>query len=97
MLSLVLVFPIWWKQTGKEDDRREHPLRKTAMVRLDSKNNNRIKWASAEDIQDTVMVVHSCGVKCRPDFATGETHHDGPDWEVWDRGNGLRLPTLDAE
>ena len=97
VIACVLVFPIWWKQMGKKDDRREHPLRKTAMVRLDSKNNNRIKWASAEDILDTVMVVHSCGVKCRPDFVTGETHHDGPDWEVWDRGNCLRLPTVDAE
>jgi len=97
VIACVLVFPIWWKQTGKEADRREHPLRKTAMVRLDPKNSDRIKWASAEDIQDTVMVVHSCGSKCLPDFATGETHHDGANWEVWDRDNGLRLPTLDAE
>ena len=97
VIACVLVFPIWWKQMGKEDDRCEHPLRKTAIVSLDPKNSGSRKWASAEDIQDTVMVVHSCGAKCLPDDETGVQLHTGAKWEVWDRDNGLRLPTSDAE
>ena len=97
VIACVLVFPIWWKQMGRADDRREHHLRKTAIVRLDPKNTIRSKWASAEDILDIVMIIHSCGAKCLPDVETGEPHHEGADWEVWDRDNGLRLPTLDAE
>ena len=73
-------------------DRLEHKLRGTALVVHEPSSN---KWVSVADISDTVMVVHSCGVSCTA--KSGAVEHVGPRYEVWDKDNGLRLPTRDSK
>ena len=91
-IACLLVCPVWWKQCGKKQDRLEHKLRGTALVEHDPASH---KWFSVAEIADTVMVVHSCGVSCTAHEET--VQHVGPRYEVWDKDNGLRLPTRDSK
>ena len=91
-IACLLVCPVWWKQCGKKEDRLEHKLRGTALVEHDPASH---KWFSVAEIADTVMVVHSCGVSCTAHEET--VQHVGPRYEVWDKDNGLRLPTRDSK